>query len=171
MTNQLSGEELMSMWDKARTGQSVQAKWYPDPCPRFDNETDDAFTNRLSRHGSTNPYNHKRFRECSLGYHLTCSCNHGRNSGCECPHHNEKEYESTADISIELAASTLADLYYLPITTAQQVILASIDSIVKSANEHQLRVALCEEFQSPIGPWFVTDILTILKEYLDKGER
>ena len=66
-------------------------RWYPQMPPKLDGETAEAYTNRLTGADGTNrrPCNHRRGRQCSIGYHNECSDR--TNSGqCECPCHEWK---------------------------------------------------------------------------------
>lgn len=74
---------------------TTPARWYPDMPPRQDGEDDDAYTNRLLGVGGEYPFDHKRGRQCSIGYHNECSNRSnaphvpGVTDVCECPHHEE----------------------------------------------------------------------------------
>lgn len=66
------------------------ARWYPNQPPKLPGETADDYTNRLlGAGGHTYPYDHRRGRQCSIGYHEECSDR--LNSGeCGCPCHEER---------------------------------------------------------------------------------
>lgn len=70
-------------------------RWYPNQPPMLDGETDDAYTNRLLGIGGSYPYDHRRGRQCSIGWHVECSNRSntpnipGVTDVCECPHHEE----------------------------------------------------------------------------------
>lgn len=63
--------------------------WYPEMPPRLDDETDVRYLERLRGHAGRdlNPYDHKRFRHCSVGMHNLCSDPAGET--CECPCHRD----------------------------------------------------------------------------------
>jgi hypothetical protein len=66
-----------------------RGRWYPEMPPALDGETDDQYTDRLTgadRSGRS-PYDHRRNRQCSIGYHRECSDPQGVT--CECPCHKE----------------------------------------------------------------------------------
>lgn len=62
---------------------------YPDMPPKFMNETAANYTDRLTGADGTGrqPYNHNRFRQCSIGWHDECSDPNGNE--CECPCHDD----------------------------------------------------------------------------------
>jgi hypothetical protein len=64
-------------------------KWYPKMPPMLDGETIDEYTNRLTGADGTGrrPYDHRRNRQCSIGWHEECSDPSGET--CECPCHRE----------------------------------------------------------------------------------
>jgi hypothetical protein len=62
---------------------TIPGRWYPNQPPALPNETDDAYTNRLL---SGSVYDHKRNRQCSIGWHAECS-DREHSGQCECPHH------------------------------------------------------------------------------------
>lgn len=65
--------------------ETAKGKHYPEMPPMLEGETDFEYANRLlSKDGY--PYDHRRFRNCALGWHADCS-----DSGCECkcPCHDE----------------------------------------------------------------------------------
>ena len=61
--------------------------YYPEMPPVFDGETAAQYTDRLTGADGTNrvPYNHRRKRQCSIGWHNECSDPDGEE--CECPCH------------------------------------------------------------------------------------
>lgn len=63
-------------------------RWYPLQPPAFPGETDEAYTNRLTGYTGMAPYDHRRNRQCSIGYHEECSDPQGES--CECPCHPER---------------------------------------------------------------------------------
>lgn len=64
-----------------------RGRWFPQAPPRLDDETDDAYTDRLTGADHTDriPYDHRRNRQCSIGWHGECSDPGGES--CECPCH------------------------------------------------------------------------------------
>ncbi len=66
-----------------------RGRWYPQMPPALDGEGNEAYTNRLTGADQTGrvPYDHRRFRQCSLGYHAECSDPDG--DDCQCPCHVE----------------------------------------------------------------------------------
>lgn len=68
-----------------------RGRWYPEPAPALDDETDEQYTDRLLGHygPALMPYDHTRNRQCSLcliGYHDECSDPAGQFCGCPCHH-------------------------------------------------------------------------------------
>lgn len=61
--------------------------WFPGMPPALSGETSSRYTDRLTGADGTGrrPYDHHRRRQCSLGYHDTCSDPAGED--CECPCH------------------------------------------------------------------------------------
>jgi hypothetical protein len=61
--------------------------FYPEMPPKLPGESDMAYTDRLIGADKTGriPYDHQRFRQCSIGYHNECSDPNGE--ACECPCH------------------------------------------------------------------------------------
>jgi len=62
-------------------------RYYPKMPPMLPRESVDAYTDRLTGADKTGrvPYNHRRNRQCSIGYHMECSDPLGER--CECPCH------------------------------------------------------------------------------------
>lgn len=69
---------------------TATARYYPDMPPALDGESDAEYTDRLTGADRTDrvPYDHRRNRQCSIGYHSECS-DRGGSGQCECPHHEE----------------------------------------------------------------------------------
>lgn len=65
-----------------------RGRWYPEMPPALPGETDAQYTDRLTGADRTGrvPYDHRRYRQCSIGYHEECSQNR-RPGDCECPCH------------------------------------------------------------------------------------
>lgn len=65
----------------------AKGRWYPIGAPWLPGETPEIWTNRvLGIEGKDRiPYDHRRNRQCSIGYHEECSDPNG--IGCECPCH------------------------------------------------------------------------------------
>jgi len=65
-------------------------RWYADELPMppaLPNETDDEYTDRLTGADQTSrvPYEERRYRQCSIGFHDECTDPYGQN--CKCPCH------------------------------------------------------------------------------------
>lgn len=62
-------------------------RYFPEMPPMLDGETAEQYTDRLTGADGTArvPYDHRRYRQCSLGYHDECSDPAG--DICECPCH------------------------------------------------------------------------------------
>lgn len=65
-----------------------KGRWYPELPPKLEGETGYQYTDRLTGADRTNrvPYDHRRFRQCSIGWHEECSDQYG--DECECPCHD-----------------------------------------------------------------------------------
>jgi hypothetical protein len=66
----------------------VKKNYYPEMPPKAEEETVDEYSNRLTGADGKgkSPYNHHRFRQCSLGWHEECTDPYGEE--CECPCHD-----------------------------------------------------------------------------------
>ena len=64
-----------------------RARYYPKMPLMLPGETLEMYTDRLTGADRTNrvPYDHRRNRQCSLGYHRECT--DPRGDICECPCH------------------------------------------------------------------------------------
>jgi hypothetical protein len=73
-----------------------KGRWYPAMPPALPGEDDGAYTDRLVGCAGEDmrPYDHRRNRQCSIGWHAECSDPAGVQ--CECPCHR-------ADIASALA--------------------------------------------------------------------
>ena len=71
----------------------VRGRYYPEMPPMLEGEGDEAYTDRLTSADGTNrhPYDHRRFRQCSIGYHSECMDPEGET--CKCPCHTEAKKE------------------------------------------------------------------------------
>lgn len=66
-----------------------KAVHYPQMPTQLPNETDMDYTGRLlGVDGHESPYDHRRNRQCSIGWHSECSDPAGES--CECPHHRDQ---------------------------------------------------------------------------------
>jgi hypothetical protein len=65
----------------------AKGRYYPEMPPALPGETDAMYSDRLTGADRTGrrPYDHVRFRQCSLGWHGECSDPFGVE--CECPCH------------------------------------------------------------------------------------
>jgi hypothetical protein len=65
----------------------ARARWYPEMPPMLPGETPSLYTDRLTGSDRTDrrPYDHRRNRQCSIGYHDECSDPAGET--CQCPCH------------------------------------------------------------------------------------
>ncbi|HEX4395723.1 MAG TPA: hypothetical protein VH084_29960 [Mycobacterium sp.] len=73
-----------------RPSELVRGRYYPEMPPGLPGETDAQYTDRLTGADRTErrPYDHRRNRQCSIGYHDECSDPAGEE--CECPCHAEQ---------------------------------------------------------------------------------
>jgi hypothetical protein len=65
----------------------VKGRWYPMSAPALPGETPETWTDRVLGFQGKEliPYDHRRNRQCSIGYHDECSDPNG--ISCECPCH------------------------------------------------------------------------------------
>lgn len=154
----------------------VKGKWYPAPAPGFDEESDDTYTTRMLDK-ERNPYDHQRFRQCSIGYHRECSersvsglanaftDNKFSYTGeCECPCHTDYS-PFVNDELLGDAAETLAELYDLPTPSAWHVLhVADIHAadFVERTTVDTLATAIGREYGSEVGSGFAIDVAHIL---------
>lgn len=70
-----------------KKGRMPSKNYFPDMPPALPGESDEQYTDRLTGADRTGrmPYNHRRNRQCSIGYHDECSDPSG--AVCECPCH------------------------------------------------------------------------------------
>lgn len=77
-----------------------RGRWYPDMPDMLPGENSDQYTNRLTGcYGQALiPYDHRRYRECSIGFHGTCSqrATPAESRTCQCPCHAEVDTISAA---------------------------------------------------------------------------
>jgi hypothetical protein len=76
-----------------------KGSYYPEMPPKFVDETHDQYTDRLTGADGTDrrPYDHNRYRQCSLGWHDECSAERVGEvgpDGCACPHHTDPDYRT-----------------------------------------------------------------------------
>lgn len=85
-----SGPEPIRAVDAGSRPDAGKGRYYPDMPPALPGETNDAYTDRMTGADGTGrvPYDHRRYRQCSIGYHDECSRNR-RPGDCECPCHIE----------------------------------------------------------------------------------
>lgn len=139
--------------------------WYPTPPPGLPGETGDAYTDRLTGADGTgrSPYNHSRNRQCSIGYHTECSDPVGMT--CQCPHHTDTGPDTEPAGVVVYGAAILADLWYLPTTTAQRVMAEAHDIGVDlrpgEALAESLRRRIDALYNTAISDGFLTDVVKI----------
>jgi hypothetical protein len=77
----------------------VKGRWYPVGAPALPGEDDEAWTNRMlgARGEDMRPYDHRRNRQCSIGWHEECS-DREHSGQCGCPCHEELR---NAEASVE----------------------------------------------------------------------
>lgn len=78
----------MGMWTGDALPVVATDRYYPEMPPALPGETNIQYTDRLSGADGTgrSPYDHRRFRQCSIGFHDECSDPTGEQ--CECPCHD-----------------------------------------------------------------------------------
>ena len=90
----------------------VKGRWYPEMPPMLDGETSAQYTDRLTGADKTDrrPYDHRRYRQCSIGWHDECSANGTDDTGCECPHHTDPDYKTETEQHQEFVRSEVERL-------------------------------------------------------------
>lgn len=77
----------MGMWTGDALPVVATDRYYPEMPPGLPGETSAQYADRLTGADQTgrSPYDHRRFRQCSIGFHDECSDPTGEQ--CECPCH------------------------------------------------------------------------------------
>jgi hypothetical protein len=142
----------------------IKARWYPSPAPGLDGENADAYTSRLTGALGAElcPYDHARYRQCSIGYHTECSDPEGER--CKCPHH-EDAAPGVLSASLHSGALRLAALYDLPEASGLRVMALTSDAAGGGAEPSREDVAgkLCTAYCCEQDTHFVTDVLSIYR--------
>jgi len=81
--------DITSLAEPAPEARCTKGVFYPDMPPVLPGESSDEYTDRLTGADGTNrvPYDHRRYRQCSIGYHDECTDTQGET--CKCPCHSE----------------------------------------------------------------------------------
>ena len=150
------------------TTTTEQAHWYPSPAPALDGEDAGTYTDRLTGADGTGrrPYDHPRFRQCSIGYHSECSSPRG-GGGCECPCHADKVPPDVKHLPASLldGAQRLAGLYDLPEVTGLRVM--AMASHAAEGGEDASRPVLAASLETAYGckqsDGFITDAVNVYR--------
>lgn len=145
--------------------------WYPTLPPSLPGETDGSYTNRLLD-PSRAPYNHRRNRQCSIGYHTECSDRTG--ATCQCPHHADTGPDAEPASVVVDGANILASLWYLPVTTAQRVVAVAHDigvGLPGGALAESLRRRIDTLYNTTISDGFLTDVVKIYADVCSSPRR
>lgn len=106
----------------------AKGRYYPDMPPMLPGENIYAYTDRLTGADRTDrqPYDHRRFRNCCLGWHGDCTDAWG--AECECPCHPEWVAETAASIGTTIALADQVAAQITPEDTKRslQRILATV---------------------------------------------
>ena len=88
--NACSDHERRFGQDCGAAAMSAAGRYYPGMPPMLPGETGEQYTDRLTGADKTGrvPYDHKRNRQCSIGYHDECSDPDGE--VCQCPCHTDR---------------------------------------------------------------------------------
>ena len=158
----------------------LRGKWYPAPVPPEPEESDVDYTNRvLGLAGKKSPYDHLRYRECSIGYHRSCTQRHALGLAnaftdnklsyvgkCQCPCHFDT-YSLVADEPLREAVEILCDIYDLPNRTGWHV-MHTVDMMTGTTTPagpvrvYSVAARLREEYDSEVTHAFATDVVRIL---------
>jgi hypothetical protein len=144
-----------------------RGRWYPAPPPALDGENVNAHTDRLTGAGRTgrSPYDHRRNRQCSIGWHSECTDPAGET--CQCPHHTDEmpgDGNVPIPAAVDDAAVALAGCYDLPEATAVRIMLIAFGSDiggVAGGGAEALRSRLEDVYRSRITDGFLTDVVNI----------
>jgi hypothetical protein len=153
-----------------------RGRWYPAPPPALDGENVNAYTDRLTGAGRTgrSPYDHRRNRQCSIGWHSECTDPAGET--CQCPHHkDEMPGGGTVAIpaQVSIAAVKLGELYDLPEPTAARVMLIAADQFKRRRGlpaevlRGGIAYALASAYESRTTDGFLTDVVNLYRAALD----
>ncbi len=128
---------------------TVVGPFYPEMPPAIPGETADEYTDRLTGADKTDrrPYDHKRNRQCSIGYHDECSDN-GRDPSehtCECPHHTDPHYRSISEQDQDRICSEIERLVKNAIYDARNA-KSTIDAGARDAAERIVAMLVEEEY-------------------------
>lgn len=83
---------LFTVWRLPRRQDPIsRGRHYPEMAPLLPGETIEQYTDRLTGADGTGrvPYDHRRRRQCSIGYHDECSDPQGKD--CKCPCHTQRK--------------------------------------------------------------------------------
>lgn len=126
-----------------------RGRWYPEMPPSFPGETPEQYTDRLTGADRTNrqPYDHKRNRQCSIGYHDKCSDGkYGEYTGaCECPHHTDPDYLTAEEEDRAVVRSEIERLITDAIYDARNAGL-TITHAAQDASEKIVAMLVEEEY-------------------------
>lgn len=88
----------MGMWTGDALPVVATDRYYPEMPPGLPDETSTQYTDRLTGADGTgrSPYDHRRFRQCSIGFHDECSDPAGEQ--CECPCHEVAPLRTAAGV-------------------------------------------------------------------------
>jgi hypothetical protein len=97
--------------------------------PALPGETDGEYTDRLTGADGTDrqPYDHRRNRQCSIGYHEECSDPAG--DTCECPCHKTPA-RGDDELDLNAMRSALVDLIRHTPSYTRMLVLAGHDALV-----------------------------------------
>lgn len=145
-------------------------RWYPDVPPALPGETDAAYTDRITGADGTGrvPYDHRRGRECSMAFHLTCTWWKSSESPCTCPCHSDPGVQGTAFVPKSEAIERLSGLYYLPTRTSVRVLHLCERAMRDGATTlNDLCVVLSAAYESTVSTDFATSVAWLL-DYEDR---
>lgn len=144
-----------------------RGRHYPAPAPALEGESDAAYTDRITGADRTDrkPYDHARYRECSMGYHTTCSDPDGCSCGCPCHHDRPAK-----DVEVTQAAVALGGLYYLPEPSAQRIVGLAAAAVIAArtgtrTTAEAVKNVLSNSYPGGITDWFVTDVMLVLRDH------
>jgi len=150
-------------------------RWYPSPAPSPANENRDAYTNRLTGADKTNrePYDHRRNRQCSIGYHTECSERNSFRGSCECPCHadyrNSELQEPLSSAVLEEASQALASVYDLPVETGRRVIIIASVTFGQGGNFVALGSDISAAYGSRVDEYFADDVEAIYRHHIEES--
>lgn len=154
----------------------VVGRWYPSTAPVLDGEDSDAYTDRVTGADGSGlrPYDHVRYRQCSIGWHMECSRWRSNPAAeCACPCHTDTVPRDIRHMPAWLldVADRFAELYCLPDTTGRRVMAIARHAAGYGQDVDQvlLAVGLGEVYGCAQSADLITDVASIYHAHAKKN--